>query len=101
MREEEGKRGDGGGVERGVRGKAVVCFVFFSFCLTCMNARVCFLFFFLMDPSWAACGTESLSSPFLSSPLHLPLLLSSPPPPPPPAQLRLHLSPATEALDLS
>lgn len=53
-----------------------------------------FVSYFLMDPSRDASGTEFLIlfSPLLPSPL-----LVLPSSPPHPAQLRLHLSPATEA----
>lgn len=94
VREKEGKREDGGGVEKRGEGQSC-CLFFFLFFLTCVNARVCFPFFFFPDSLSASPWDRIL---LLSSPLPL-LFLTSPLRSilPPSAQLRLHLSPATEA----
>lgn len=88
-RKSERERGEewrwGGGAEKRGEGQSC-CFNFFLLAWI----LVCFFFFLWRTPSLLSCGIKSSSS----------LLLSCSPPlsSPPPTQLRLHLSPATEAL---
>lgn len=95
VREKEGKRDDGGGVEKKGEGQSC-CLFFLSFFFFNLRERTCLFSFFFFPDSLSASPWDRIL--LLSSPLPLLFLTSSLRSIlPPSAQLRLHLSPATEA----